>query len=950
MTRTTRSSLILFLLAVSLIPLAFACEAFAPTPSPTPTPPPISTPTPEPTPESTAVERLAWFDARPDTAHWIAWNALRRMAIDDEPLTQQIASLGWVADGITAEEAGALDDVSWLLREHPAIADTALSLPWMATSGVIAPDDRRALRAIRAAASTDENLGATLAGYGWLTDGLSQDEAEALETLGEIVSPGFITQTATGIGAIRLDRAGIGTPSSISPRQLQLAASFSQLPWMQDDVTSLETVFIANLIELTETAGSIHADAADTILSYGWVQDGVELYEPRLLLPYGPLFKAAGVEDADILPIMLEYEWIADGLRSDEARSISRLTSLLGASSSDDADITRTMVSYQWLTDSIDGSEYTLLDEFPYLLRLEESAGTGHRQTILEYDWLADNITPEETVAFGTLTTITEQYDDKTDDFITVLIASPWLRDEVQEKENRLLDEYDRYLTYGRVPNATVPSRLATYAWLNDGVSDIEFEYVLAALNLLRDVSPTAPETVAAVIENSSADPTSLEDVMTAFGGFRDVINVSNSMYEGGLTRDVTGMPWLLDGIEPLEGWWFSEYTWLLRELDGENEELARSLLSRPWARDGISADEREWTHQYRRLLEETTGMNRENALKLADLPWFQEQIDFLAAGIIGRLAFAALHNRSLVIEDEWPDDGISESDLVLLLALFDARARSEYEYRDLQEQSNIARRTLKLPLAGDVELYVVRHTPFPDDDPTLDLMEQIIVHLEEFMGVAFPRNPSITLIIEPSTRAGETPQFGVAHAALSHAVISAPRHNPDFHLAVFHEMSHMYWGGYTRAPIWWNEGAAGFLPDYARDALGHESLSIRRSNLLEDTKRECWDRGIDNISDYYHAQKVNSIFAADRGICVYAFGELFLMEMYLLLGHDATSTAMRQLYLDARDSHWFNEVTDQKIYDAFRANTPEDKVEDFRKLFLRLHGGARVDLSESAT
>ena len=120
---SVRFALLAAMLAVTLPLLLTACERPAPTPTP---PPPSPTPTPEPTPEPTPVERLAWFDARPDTAHWIAWNALRRMAIDDEPLTQQIASLDWVADGITTEEAGALDDVSWLLRENPAIADTAL--------------------------------------------------------------------------------------------------------------------------------------------------------------------------------------------------------------------------------------------------------------------------------------------------------------------------------------------------------------------------------------------------------------------------------------------------------------------------------------------------------------------------------------------------------------------------------------------------------------------------------------------------------------------------------------------------------------------------------------------------------------------------------------------------------------------------------------------------------
>lgn len=848
-------------LMLALFLLLIACEQ----PTPTPTPPPSPTPTPEPT----AVERLAWLDARPDTAHWIAWNALRRMAIDNEPLTQQIASLGWVVDGITAEEAGALDDVSWLLRENPAIADTALSLPWITTNGVITPDDRRALRAIRAAASTDENLGATLAGYEWLADGLTQDEAAALETLGEFVAPGFTTQTATGIGAIRLDRSGIGTPPSVSPRQLQLATSFSQFPWMQDDVTSLEIAFIANLNDLVETAGSIHEDAADMVISYDWVQDGIEPDEPRSLLLYESLFQAAGVEDADILPIMLEYEWIADGLRSNEVSSTGRLTSLLNASSPNDANVIRTMVSYPWLSDAIDGSEFVLLSEFPNLLRLEEPAGAGHRRTVLDYDWLADDITPEEIAAFrltsnfiGLLSAerpdtldslltyewlrddiredevlsiralgrIVQQLPAGNDDFIVAVIARPWLQDDVQERENWLLEIYASYLAGDHYPDPTVKEGPAPQA--PDGSrASLEVWDVGPVWGLLRQLPPSSLETTTTIIERSVFQDASMIAIGASLSQFSQVIDVSDSVYGVDLTGDLTG-----------------------------------------------------------------------------------------------------------------------ESGLVFLLALLDAQIRSRHQFQDLLEQHRIAQRTLNLPLAGDVELYVVRHTEFPDDDPTLNLMEQIMVQLEDFMGVPFPRNPLVILIMEPSARGGEEPRFGVAYAISTYIVASPPRHNPGFHLAIFHEVSHMYWGGHTGAPPWWTEGAAGFLPDIARDALGHESLSVRRSNLLEDTKRECWDRGVPDISAYYKLQQMDPNRAADRGICVYAFGELFLVEMYLLLGHDATSAAMRQLYVNARYSGWFDRITNQQIYDAFRANTPDDKVEEFRKLFLRLHGGARVNLSESAT
>ena len=45
----------------------------------------------EPTP--TPLDRLGWYDAPPDLAHWIAWAAIRRMALDDESLSEEIAGL-----------------------------------------------------------------------------------------------------------------------------------------------------------------------------------------------------------------------------------------------------------------------------------------------------------------------------------------------------------------------------------------------------------------------------------------------------------------------------------------------------------------------------------------------------------------------------------------------------------------------------------------------------------------------------------------------------------------------------------------------------------------------------------------------------------------------------------------------------------------------------------------
>lgn len=986
-------------LAVALL-LLNACEG--PTPTPTP-PPPSPTPTPEPKPEPTAMERLAWFDARPDTAHWIAWNALRRMAIDDEPLTQQIASLDWVADGITAEEAGVLDDVSWLIRENPAIADTALGLPWMATDGVIAPDDRRALRAIRAAASTDENLGATLAEYEWLTDGLTQDEAEALETIGEIVTPGFTTQTATGIGATRLDRSGIGTPPAVSPRTLEFATSVTQFPWMQDGVTSLETVFIANLNDLVETAGSIHADAADTIVSYDWIQDGIELNEPRSLLLYEPLFQAAGAEDADILPIMLEYEWIADGLGTNEARSAGSLTSLLNASSSDDADVLRTMVSYGWLADDITPTEIAFIHELTELIRtggdfhaesleivasydwiadgidepeiaflrrltpLFEYAGTEDAaalQTVLGYPWIADGVilselAPMRRIAF--LFNASSQEDAKA---ITIISEYPWLADSVEFYEGDALQAFDALLRPQGSQYVTPQETILAFDWVSDGISVYGDVYEHIGLGELVEtvlfLERERPEFMVSFVESEWVRDGLSDEEGDGLSRVRRIIPQVRL-----LNRSVDDLPYPvsdeLTNISLGDEWLHGQFSGsFLEELHLTQQKLAQriSLIDRvsdaldvapefAWLQDGISPVEMEWLVAFNELFD---AIGQPEALGLASLPWFQDSIDAFDMSVMNLLMWRRILLRPEIVDLNLSADGISEDDGFYLMALGDALNRSEHQYQDLLNQHHIANRTLTMPLAGDIDVTVVRHTPFPDNDPTFDLTEDIALQLEEFMGVPFPLDNILILILEASVRNGERPMIGVAYAIWGHLVMVPPRHNPGFHLAVFHEVSHLYWGGHTGAPPWWTEGAAGFLPDIARDALGHETLEERRKQLLWDTSRECWSQGIRTVSTYYHLQRTQPYVAQDRGICIYALGEIFLVEMYLLLGHEATSAAMRQLYVDARDSGWLNPVTDQKIYDAFRANTPDDKFDEFRKLFLRLHGGARVNLAEPAT
>ena len=1056
------SFLVRFALVTSiatLIVLLSACEVFSPTPTPTP-------PTPTPTPEPTAIERLSWFETRPDTAHWIAWAAIRRVGFQDDSAAQDIAALPWVMDGVNTREAGVLDDLSWLILDNPEIAETAISYRWLGPEGNPMLDDRRALRAIRATADVDPDLGATLAEYPWVAAGPDRRESQALELMAELASPDYRTQTATGIGAIRVSALAPDTPRPSESRLHPIAEIIADYSWLRDDVTSAEyqvlntmsnvvnnselpstnfheellsvawlqdnvnqteiealerwsnlievaeitgtpagrTVweygwakddatfaensFLRTLASLTEKAGETHAEALNVVASYDWVADGITDEDSRFLPRYVPLFEHAGPQEGPALTAILDYEWVANGLAPSESWGVRQLSILLGAASEDDSDELATIVNYPWLGDALSPFEASALNGMADLLRLPEADGASHRQTVLNYDWISDDVSDDELIGFRYLTdavrllapehsrsldsvleyewvqddlserdvdsllTLITVFDSRsiyTGDFIEALTARPWIQDNVDKNEQDLLTIFGEFLARDQAPGVTVPSQLATFSWLDDGISDIEADYVGEVLNLIREVSPIAPETTIALIENPRLEsPQMFND---GIRGIRELVKAVQTSKEvnDDLAQNVARLPWLLNGIITIERWWLSEYAAFLRELDGDNEELALSVIERPWARDGISGYEREWMHQYRRLLEKSDPMARQIAIDLAALSWFHDKIDHFDASIVARLASSKLLQTPEITSQDWFRDGISDQDLVTLMAYIDALARSQHQYQDLLREYHVAQQTLELPLAGEIDLYVVRHTEFPENDPTIELMGEIIPILEEFMGVPFPLDIALILMIEPNIEAGEEPEYGVAGSLGSHIVAAPPRYNPNYHLAVFHEMTHLYWGGHTGAPSWWTEGTAGFLPDIARDALGQETLDQRERNLVGDTRRECWNRGIRTISDYYNLQRQEPRVAADRGICIYALGEIFLLDLHSLLGSEATSAAMRQLYVDAHDSGWLDPITDQRIYDAFAANVPEGKMAEFQRLFMSRPGGARVTIPELA-
>ena len=121
-------------------------------------------------------------------------------------------------------------------------------------------------------------------------------------------------------------------------------------------------------------------------------------------------------------------------------------------------------------------------------------------------------------------------------------------------------------------------------------------------------------------------------------------------------------------------------------------------------------------------------------------------------------------------------------------------------------------------------------------------------------------------------------------------------------------------------------EGTANFFNLYTRQ-LTEDFVSLKaiQKRAYRGTHSNCTALGVTNIHE------LTLLGAAVTNYCPYALGEAFVLGMYLSLGHEILSASLRQLFNTRK--------TEENIYQAFLSNTPLDRQDEFRDVYLCLHG-----------
>ena len=963
-----------------------AISATAPTPALTPpsTPPPTPTTVPPPTatPAPSPSLHLRWFDSPEDHLHSSARMSIEAIWEADEKLGLLVVRLPWAGDGVTERELQLLQEIAGLAKDHPDLARTVLEYRWIWSGDGVSSDAPRAIAAIRAGVATDPRLARLLAGYEWLENGVGAYEADALAALAKLAEQGvdiarsFAASSGLAHGIIQnVPKAAAGI-SRLLQSDPALGLKVAGYPWIQDGVTYVEVGVLGAISELATPSGSPNSGLAGKVAAHSWVADGIQPHELGDIRMFQELLAAADAGDSGLAEELAGHPWVADGVDEVERDALYAFRSLLKTGGIDHSGFVERLAGYSWVADGINEVEPGAL----YALRdLLDDAGvddTGFMEKLADYSWISDGITEIERDRLIVFRKLLDLLGVGHPGLVEKMAGYSWVADGIDRLEQGALYSFRGMMEVAGEDNPGLVQKVAGYRWVADGVNWIEWGALGAFRNLLEiagvehssvvekmldyswvvDNIGHREETMAirdlhrmleiAVAENSGvveklagypwvADRSSLEE-RSAIRAFRRMLEAPGAA-KFGVVEKLVDYSWVADGINRFESGPLGVFADLL-EADGiDNSGLLEKMAGYSWVADGIDPIEQRALYGFRDLLRAAWAVNFAFSQDLMTYPWVADGISAFEASALSRVGSLLEDTDPELAQQPWLADGIDDEELAFLAVLHATKDRSLNQYRDLLDSHHARSKTISLPLAGEVKLVVIRHSRFPAGDDTIRLMEIITRALEELMQVPFPRNPAVMGIVEPSLRSGEEPQYGVGYSLRDQLVVTARKYNPDFHLAVFHEMSHVYWGGHTGAPPWFTEGAAGFLPDYAREVMGVESIEERRKKLMGDLERECLQKGVGNIQELLELLQDGWDPQDARNICTYILGEFFLLETYGLLGHDATLAAMRELYLWNKATGV--PISEMQIYESFLSNAPPEKEAAFRDLYRRIHG-----------
>ena len=888
------------------------------------------------------VTEIGWINEGPDNVASVALVGLWMVAYQDVGLAKQVAGLHWVMDGLTEHEAAGIGSLAEIVNRDVQLGREAISQQWFiddmtASEGLvlglfevekvehlefvgrfaeipwlgegIAHVQTNDLREAFRLGKIDSDLGLAVAYRPWFADGLSIDEQNAIVHLegiaivegGNQLAKLLLSHPWMADEEVVLPEVGlIHAIRNMSGRDINVASQVANLPWLVDDVTEVEWLVGSTLASIVGK----DLETAMKVATLPWFTDDITEVERSAINEIDSIV----TEDLELAGEITALPWFVDEMTANEQTSLGHLLRLARI----DTDLARVAMVLPWFVDGLERDERNAMNFIQSIAEQEVKGvsdgemGAQAATLLLSRSWLADGVVQSEAAVIHAISNIA----GRDVDLAREIAAFPWLADQATDDEWSAATALDHI----SASDVELAKTIASFAWLSDELAGIEG----AMLSQLSEIASSDVELVNKVagfpwladrinvpdiasvyhISNLKDDNPGLADSILEMGWFVEGVTelegsarlglVYMAIKDANLLNEVTTLPWFVDGVTKLE----SSAIYSLAELASKDGELARQVIG--WSRyeDGVERD-----------------------------------LDFFLLHALGRADKELLDT---LTDRTWFTDGVTDEEAAMIVAL---AGQSPGLYKALLIDRHLYHETITLPLAGDVNVWLVQDSSPVLNQESLRQIESAARVAEEFFDVPFPTTDLIALVVTEGKR-----EYGhlVRHLGSHMSVIT---HRGQLY-GVPHEAAHYYLTSNFQGHPWFTEGGANFVEAHVNDVRGRQDISNREVALLDEVNSFCIDSGVENIRHNAYLLELGQVSLFQ---CTYRLGEYLLLNLLKIMGKKAMSSALNELYVSSGGHlpalRFSTPPTEEEIYETFlkHASGQEDRV---RKLFQRLHGG----------
>ncbi len=698
------------------------------------------------------------------------------------------------------------------------------------------------------------------------------DEPKSGTSAGPTQTPATVTPTSTATPA---PTAVPTSPPTSTPMPVPTAApTVSPTP----TATPQPTPTVPSPLQDFENGLWLEQEApqlASSIKDLDWVRDGIEGVESETVQHILNLAR----ESRPVASAVVSLSWIQDGIDNLDLKTVEYLSHI----ADEDSGVSLSLISLDWVQDGINDLEARAI----YWIKEIDSAEVA--SSVVSLGWIQDGIEGAEIGAIDWIT----KFDSA--EVALAVVSLGLVQDGISNVEAKTLG------WISNIESAEVASAVVSMGWLEEGISDWD---VVAIEKLARLANEDAGVGLSLVWADWVRDGIDDADRDTISA----ILNLATKSRP--IASAIVSMDWVQDGIEGLES---DAIGWIGNI---ESSEVASALVSLGWVQDGIDRVEGQAIEEISYLAYEDAGA----ALRVVGMPFIEtiEPPDVSAVKSLRWLAAYEPEAFESVMSHATLQDGITDDWAHVVATLYGVATRNPGLIDVLLDVDRVTleRRTITLPLSGDVFLSIIRTGP--GVLRSMDLLEHSVHSAEEYMDIPLPTN-YITVLFENAVHsAAAAENFGTHVAILPDYDTTDETGDTGFSgFLIAHEVAHYYWTGNA---TWVDEGAAEFMTSVIEDA--------RTGHPIEAYNSSCEHAG--NIAEL---ESLNITLGDIEFDCNYSLGEGLFLDLYRTLGDARFQEGFRKLYEasqggDGTHDYWGTSLGIDHVREAFGSgNEAADEV-----------------------